>query len=509
VTIKKTSRHKFLKYVSILLLVAAVVLAGFTLFYMPIIRNQAIINLMHHKTEQTVSQFNEFIRPVVTNLSVLLRWGEDNILDYYDVPELNRLLLPVFDEHLPQVSGLMMADSRGLLYNLSRSNGEWVNLSVPPEYDAQLRPWFQGVLSEGESGEIFWSEAFRFSTHDMYGIAASVSYRVGDEAEKRYVIALKIALEDIENMLEGMPLGNSGRLLLIQEDSVRDLVEFGRRQQPFDKVTPTASRHITLNPEIALGISTWKEASSHTGKALSFVISGKRWWIEVSPSLTSGESFIGVMLPDNVLQKEAGRFNFLFLIGLLGFLIFLLLLVLVFLRRYSRQTEAMLDQKRFSEASEEEIVTLINEGESSELEFKSTLRWNLKTDKPDKSVEFATLKTIVAFLNSDGGTLLVGVKDNGEILGIEKDNFANEDKLLLHFNNLIKQHIGLEFAQHIYFAIKSVDERKILVVDCEESEDPAFLKHDGGEDFYVRVGPGSRKLPTSKVLEYLKNQDSL
>jgi hypothetical protein len=323
--LNRTSRQKFLKYISILLLVAAVVLAGFTLFYMPIIRNQAIVNLMHHKTEQAVSQFNKFIRPVVTNLSLLRRWGEDNILDYDDVPELNRLLLPVFDEHLPQVSGLIMADSGGLLYNLSRINGEWVNLSVPPEYDAQLRPWFQGVISEGESEEIFWSEAFRFSTHDLYGIAASVSYRVGDEADKEYVIALKIALEDIENMLEGMPLGSSGKLLLIQEDSVRDLVEIGRRQQPFDKVIPTAPRRTALNPEIALGISTWKEASSHSGKALSFVISGKRWWIEVSTSLISGEAFIGAMLPDNVLQKEAGRFNFLFLIGLLGFLFFLLL----------------------------------------------------------------------------------------------------------------------------------------------------------------------------------------
>jgi predicted HTH transcriptional regulator len=214
------------------------------------------------------------------------------------------------------------------------------------------------------------------------------------------------------------------------------------------------------------------------------------------------------MLPDSALQAEAGRFNFLFLIGLLGFLIILLLLVLVFLRRYSRQTEAMLYQKKYSEASEEELVVLTNEGESSELEFKSTLRWNLKTNKPDKNIELATMKTVVAFLNSDGGTLLVGVKDDGEISGIENDNFTNEDKLLLHFNNLIKQHIGLEFAQHIYFAIKTVGEKGILVVDCEESEDPAFLKHDGGEDFYVRIGPGSRKLPTSKVLDYLKNQDN-
>jgi hypothetical protein len=507
--LNKTTRQKILKYSSILLIIAAVVLAGFTLLYMPTIRNQAIVTLMHHKTEQTVSRFNDFIRPVVTNLFVMRSWGEDRILDQADISLNNRLLIPVLEEHLPQVSGLMIADSAGLVYNLSKVDGEWVNLTVSPEYDAQLRPWFQGAISEDENGEIFWSEAFQFSTHDLRGIAASVSYRGSEKIDKRYVIALKIALKDIENLIEGMPLGTNGKLLLIQENSVRDLAALGTEQQPSDKTTLPSSSRISLNPEITLGISTWQNANSLIGRALSFIVSGKRWWIEVTPSLASKDNFTAVMLQDKALQKEAGRSNFLFLIGLLGLLIILLLLVLVFLRKYSRQTEAILDQKKYSEASGDELLVLINEGENSELEFKSTLRWNLRTDKPDKNIELATLKTVVAFLNSDGGTLLVGVKDDGEILGIENDNFANHDKFLLHFNNLIKQHIGLEFAQHIYFAVKSVSEREILVVDCEESEDPAFLKHDGGEDFYVRIGPGSRKLPTSKVLDYIKNKDNL
>ena len=476
---------------------------------MPIIRNQAIVDLMHRKTERTVSSFNEFIRPMVTNLRVLRSWGEGKILNHTDTPELNRLLIPVFEEHLPQVSGLMIAGSAGLVYNLSRVNLEWVNLSISPEYEADLRPWYQGALLEHDSGKIFWSETFRFSTHDLQGIAASVSYQVTDDVDKRYVIALKIALKDIKNLIDGMPIANNGKLLLIQEDSVRDLVELGTGQQSSDKDLHPAIKRAAINPEIVLGILTWHNADSLTGKALSFVVNGKKWWIEVSPSLTSDDTFTGVMLPDKTLQEEAGQFNFVFLIGLLGFLIILLLLVLVFLRRYSRQTEAMLDQKKYSEAPEEDLIALINKGENAELEFKSTLRWNLKTDKPDKNIEMATLKTIVAFLNSDGGTLLVGVKDHGEIAGLENDKFANEDKLLLHFNNLVKQHIGLEFAQHIYFAIKRVGAREILVVDCEGAEKPAFLKHDGGEDFYVRIGPGSRKLPTSKVLEYLKGQDSL
>ncbi|MEK6862171.1 MAG: ATP-binding protein, partial [Nanoarchaeota archaeon] len=80
----------------------------------------------------------------------------------------------------------------------------------------------------------------------------------------------------------------------------------------------------------------------------------------------------------------------------------------------------------------QKIISLIEEGESNKLEFKSTLRTNLHTNQADKQVEHSILKTLAAYLNSDGGTLLIGVSDIGEICGIEKDNFESNDKLNLH-----------------------------------------------------------------------------
>ena len=57
---------------------------------------------------------------------------------------------------------------------------------------------------------------------------------------------------------------------------------------------------------------------------------------------------------------------------------------------------------------------LIKRGESKTLEFKSTLRWSLKEDRQDdKGVTHAVLKTIAAFLNTEGGDLLIGVADDG------------------------------------------------------------------------------------------------
>jgi len=173
-------------------------------------------------------------------------------------------------------------------------------------------------------------------------------------------------------------------------------------------------------------------------------------------------------------------------------------------RRSGRTLESLARLPRHNDDSEDEIKTLIRAGENDALEFKSTLRWNLKANRADKNIELACLKTMVAFMNTEGGTLLVGVTDEGAITGIEADNFPNEDKFLLHFNNLVKEHIGLELAELISFGLKRIDDQSILVVDCGRSSAPVFLRHGSEEEFYVRVGPGSRKLPTSKVLDYVR-----
>ena len=152
------------------------------------------------------------------------------------------------------------------------------------------------------------------------------------------------------------------------------------------------------------------------------------------------------------------------------------------------------------------VKSIISSGENNRVEFKSTLRWNLKTDRSEKIIEKAWLKSIAAFINSDGGTLLVGVTDNGEILGIAADRFDNDDKYLLHVNNRIQQHIGLEHAGFIGYQLVPAENKKVLLVECQPSPSPVFLKFSKEEEFYIRVGPGSRRLSTSEVVAYVTNR---
>jgi ATP-dependent Lon protease len=165
----------------------------------------------------------------------------------------------------------------------------------------------------------------------------------------------------------------------------------------------------------------------------------------------------------------------------------------------SRQPVEKLLSVLDSDLTEDERMIAI--GENEKVEFKSTLRWNLAADKADKAIENSALKTIVAFLNTEGGTLFIGVKDDGNILGIEKDQFLNDDKYLLHFASLLNDRIGKHYIEHIEWGLREVKGKKILRVTCKPSPSPAFLKNNG-EEFYVRNGPSSVQLSTSEVLEY-------
>lgn len=158
--------------------------------------------------------------------------------------------------------------------------------------------------------------------------------------------------------------------------------------------------------------------------------------------------------------------------------------------------------------SKEQITTeeIIRQGENDNVEFKSTLRWNKFVGKKDAKIEHAALKTIAAFLNAQGGILLIGVADDGEVIGLENDNFANHDKLLLHLNKLVKDKIGSTFTKNIHASVEKVHGTNLLRIDCRPSSKPAYLKDGNQEYFYIRTGPETTNLRLSKIYAYIRER---
>jgi hypothetical protein len=153
----------------------------------------------------------------------------------------------------------------------------------------------------------------------------------------------------------------------------------------------------------------------------------------------------------------------------------------------------------------DKIYGLIREGESKHIEFKETLSLDVRKQTKEKYIETSALKTVVAFLNTEGGILLIGISDEGKTAGINNELekfYKNIDKFLLQWKNLLKERIGEGYYPFIEYRVVRVDEKLVLWVECKASPSPCYLDQI---DFYVRTNPATDKLEGPKLVEYVKN----
>jgi hypothetical protein len=170
---------------------------------------------------------------------------------------------------------------------------------------------------------------------------------------------------------------------------------------------------------------------------------------------------------------------------------------------YQEQEHILKICRQFLSYSKSPLKKLISSGESKILEFKETLSWDVRKNEKAKYIETSALKTIAAFLNTDGGTLIVGVNDDGEILGLEleiqKLHRSKQDKFLLHFKNLINEKIGAKFYPKLNWNIQLEDQNEVLVVKVDPATEPCFLE----DAFFVRTNPSTDQLTGEKQFKYV------
>ena len=154
-----------------------------------------------------------------------------------------------------------------------------------------------------------------------------------------------------------------------------------------------------------------------------------------------------------------------------------------------------------------ELLTIIQRGESTQQEFKSTLRRNLHSKQNDERIEDAVLKTIGAFCNTEGGILLIGIEDSGNILGIEADGFTTTDSFSLHLGNLIERRLQPSPREYVKFRVVTYSGRSICIVNCERAEREIWFNPKGKSlppELYIRVGPSSRPLQGPEITNYCR-----
>jgi len=504
-------------------------------------------NIFHSLTgkisQQIETQFEGFVEPITNNLRIARQWGVEGALDIEKPESLDSRFIPVL-EQIPRISAVLIADSRGRGYFLGRDGDQWVTRLIdvekgesrtvsmdrgtPPkstgektektDYDPRSRPWFEGAIQYNADETPYWTKPYSFKTQRQFGVTASLKWEDDKKPPTIHVVAFDVLLTSISDWTKKLTIGEQGKAFLLTGNG---LVLGLPRDDRFEDAD--AEKAAILSPVEDLGIpsvseafSGWKRTGGVSHEPFEYDVESTRWWAEFRPiSLDNRTVWLGISLPEEELFRRIGvpRHVVPAAIVIISLIAFIGSVFVV--RRHAGQLQALtlaherlsrnaVHQTQITDETAGEVLTLIEKGESEKLEFKSTVRWNLRTGKAGKEIELAWLKGVVGFLNTDGGVLLIGVDDSGKVKGIGFDNFENEDKCLRHIDNLINQHIGPEYLRFIRYGLVGIRGEKVVMIRCARSNDPAFLKNNKEENFYVRTGPASRKLSPSQILKYLE-----
>ena len=124
-----------------------------------------------------------------------------------------------------------------------------------------------------------------------------------------------------------------------------------------------------------------------------------------------------------------------------------------------------------------------------------------------KHLRSEVLGTIAAFLNSAGGTLLIGVEDEGNVCGLKNglEIVGNsQDKFEQLLVNLISTQIGAHVAPLIGLRFELINGETVCVVNVEGASSPAFLRDGSRVQFFTRFGSTSRLLDAEEATKYIQ-----
>lgn len=157
-----------------------------------------------------------------------------------------------------------------------------------------------------------------------------------------------------------------------------------------------------------------------------------------------------------------------------------------------------------------DIDDLISKGESDEVEFKSSARWDYREGKQNKVMESVIAKTIAGFLNGNGGIVIVGIDDDGNVLGLEKDygtlsKRPDRDGYQQFLVNLVSSCMGKDSCAYLSVSFQPAKGQEICVIRVNRSSRPVYIQEGQQTRFYVRTGNATQELGTKESVDYISS----
>lgn len=173
---------------------------------------------------------------------------------------------------------------------------------------------------------------------------------------------------------------------------------------------------------------------------------------------------------------------------------------------YARLAERARQVANLHNALEGDLRILIAKGESSNLEFKSSFRWDLKENKVNRALENVIMKTLAGYMNATGGTLLIGVADDGAIIGLEYDyktlKKPDRDGFEQALMTAVATKLGGDACHSVQTLFHLVEQKDVCRVITAPSHRPVYLRDGETPKLYVRTGVSTRELNVQEAVNY-------
>jgi len=155
-----------------------------------------------------------------------------------------------------------------------------------------------------------------------------------------------------------------------------------------------------------------------------------------------------------------------------------------------------------------DLIALIKNGEDEYLEFKSSMRYDYRQQKPNKALEGVIAKALAGFMNTQGGSLLIGVADDGNILGLEADyntlHRKDSDGFTQMITSLISSKMGTPACRLVRILFHKQEGKEVCRIIVLPSPVPVYVSEEGQARFYVRTASGTREMDVQEAMTFIK-----
>ena len=153
------------------------------------------------------------------------------------------------------------------------------------------------------------------------------------------------------------------------------------------------------------------------------------------------------------------------------------------------------------------LSTILAGGEGEQVEFKAYARWDIQLGRVNRALEEAVTRTIAGFLNHEGGTLLIGVRDTGDVVGLQADyqtlKRRNRDGFHQFLMSLVQSRLGGHTCSQVHVAFCEIRGADVCEVTVEPSAAPVYYQDGTSARYFVRAGNGTRELDVREAIVHL------